>query len=552
MPGTAGEHDTLVGVPALSVPSAPPREFDTTRLGGHGGHGGLPPGPEPQRASASGTLLGIPPVTPIAPAAATRPSSTPAPIEAEAPPARTPQERARAVPDAQPNVSAGHAPVETTSDPQTSSGRAPASTAWTAHHPTAPSSQGAETPPPDPTFTTRRRIRGARSGWVLIGLSVLLLLGLGLFSLLAPVSPPMLVTLETRHRAEALRIQCADCPDGTELAFRDQRRFTDDGVATFPLEKPLPIGISKLPLTIDRPNWGRDETLSFELPVYFRITPDLSDIATNSGPTWSIEAVPGAIVRIGAEAHRLSQSAYRYTLPELEEGPRAEPTMGRRTLAYEVELPGRAPQTGTSSVTFPVVPLVLDTPGARTITDQDQLELTGATSPGARVSVGSRVTVADVSGRFRIELPLAAAPPAPASSSPAQQWEVVATLANHGGRRVQLTTTRVTHLALEALRWPRFQDAAGLVGLDAGARVALRGIVTQVHAEGSARQALFQAIDCSTPPCVVRLDHRGPHPLRAGAALRVYGRTTGVKELPDEGTGPLPEVATEFVLDRLR
>lgn len=154
--------------------------------------------------------------------------------------------------------------------------------------------------------------------------------------------------------------------------------------------------------------------LPFRTEVLVDVTPDATQV-----PAVDVLTPPGAQVRIegvrieGVQldlpespgAAQATRTRHHLELPEEAVGEAADVEVTGRSVSIEVELPSGETASTELTVSLPVSPLQLTTPGPRWVLDPGLLLVRGTTSPGARVQAGDSRVRADDQGNFLLPVP---------------------------------------------------------------------------------------------------------------------------------------------------
>jgi len=155
------------------------------------------------------------------------------------------------------------------------------------------------------------------------------------------------------------------------------------------------------------------DTLQTGLPLTISSPSDGADISGNS-VTVTGKTSPGAVVTIGDElATADAQGKFSITI-NLNEGPNAIDVIAadNNGATGEVLLMVNASQTSAAEVpsTQNTLPLQVTSPADGTMLNTTTVTVQGQTNPGATVTVNDETDVADSSGNFSIDVPLAGGP----------------------------------------------------------------------------------------------------------------------------------------------
>jgi hypothetical protein len=364
-------------------------------------------------------------------------------------------------------------------------------------------------------------------------------------------APP--VTAQPRSAADGhdvLHLTCdpKSCKDGTVVSLASARAVFAAGEADLPLAEPLRIGENALPLVIDRPGMGRDETLKLVVPVAYRVR---ADVSTMNGPrpciTIRVEARPGTDVRIDGKPVSLDASgAGAYAVDEslATEGPADESRVVSVDLPYVVVQKGGVTEKGTASARVAVAPLRVDAPGIRAVVDESAALVAGRAAKGSTVTVdGSPVTIGP-DGAFEATIPLGALGD--------HSVEVRGGTAALMPRTVHVLITRVASLTDAAKQFeqqhPLGYDAVmgDIVG-KTGQPVVVTGEVLDARSSGHRTLVLVDdKRGCAKGPCLARVVLGRDMPLAHGDVVSAYGLVARAFSAPNGQT--VPEVEAQFVM----
>jgi len=435
------------------------------------------PQPTPAQSGKNRTMLGMP-MVPGAGAGAAPTMETPAQVAATQPPSQAAREapaQAAAETPAQAPASTEPAPV---SKPSPTTNRtmlgmvAPPEVQQAAQEVTAPPGGGA--PPP----TTNRTMLGvavappaaqqpqaqpqapqaqptfdddwgspaptktkSRTPWF-VGAVVLLLLGGGgiAAALLLGGGPDVRASVVHGEGGEQLQVDVPGAPAGTKVRFDGVEQTLEAGRAVFPLQSnDLQLGDNEFVVDVVSAE-GKTEQATLILSVPYRVRADLSGLDSDP-PALRIvvDAHPGAEVTLDEQP--LALDATGHGTLDLPLDPSGDAPVFERTVQYRVVTADGEISTGEVPTRIPYATLQIDRPGARSLTDHEQLSVVGAAHAEARVTIdGSPVTLTD-QGTFATEIDV------PMGES---QIEVVAHQPGRVPRSRTLNVRRVEDLAAEA------------------------------------------------------------------------------------------------------
>lgn len=382
--------------------------------------------------------------------------------------------------------------------------------------------------------------------------------GLGLLAVASVVVVVMRspATLSARVRItpdghQAIDIDCASCPDGTKVAVGDSVAVVTSHVAQIPLVAPLALGENQLKVTVDRPATGRDETVGIPVQVRFRLRPDLS-MVTADKPTLhvAVEAVKGTEITLDGQAVKLEDGPRAHAIDVSADctGSSDEPTTLRRQVAYSVKLPGGTRDEGTVDFAVGIVPLRIDAPGPRVVTESDTFVLAGHTMKGAEVLVAGRPIQVNPDGAFAQRMSV--------SSIGATNIEVRAKMLNMAPRIVPIAVQRVEHLEDAAKDFQKekpvgYTTVALASPVDAGRPVIVAGQVSEVKAQN--HQTIYvidvptkEGCPTSNQTCRVRLVQGAAPAAKVGDSISAYGLIG--RPSPTPAGAAMPEILVAFML----
>jgi hypothetical protein len=399
----------------------------------------------------------------------------------------------------------------------------------------------------------------SRKALVVVGAAGVLAVGAVLFAVLWPSAPPL--TVRARADAEGregIEVTCASCPDGTTVSVGQAPVAMARHVAQVPLATPLSVGENRLTITIDRPGNGRDETVGVDVPLGYRIRPDLETLQ-GERPAIQIvvEAQPGTSVTLAGKPVALAAGRAVETVDVTEgvTGVADEVATLSRQVPYSVTPKDGAPEQGMVNVSVSVVPLHLDAPGPTAVTDGKTFVLAGRSLKGAEVLAAGRPIQVKPDGTFAQVMNV--------SSVGATQIEVRARMANMAPRITRIDVRRVDSLETAAREFAAkaplgWADVAPSPAAVAGKPVLLGGEVAEVRRQSHQTVMLLdvapsfgcKAQGAGPDACRVRLVQGADNPAKQGDTIRVYGHVARAYAVP--GRADIPEVWVDFTLKGLR
>jgi hypothetical protein len=348
--------------------------------------------------------------------------------------------------------------------------------------------------------------------------------------------------------AERLELRCESCPDGTTVSLSGKAATFRARSATLGLTQPLGVGQNRLELGLRSPK-GKSETVELVVPVDYRIQGDLGGLGEEVPKLRVlVEATPDTAVVVNGQP--------------VSRGPNGKGTAGidvsaaltgmaasterlERKIPFVVTPRRGEPRSGEIALGIGIVPLVVEAPNERVVTDAGDFMLAGRTAPGAAVSVAGRPIAVDATGRFAQLMNV--------SSVGTATILVRAALAQHAPRLVPIEVRRVESLRQEALRIQSgaTRSYAALMANPESKRgwvVELEGDVIESRITDFTTVLLVDAVrDCPARPCLARLVYATRYAADKGQRLTAYGRLSGMVEGPRTGTR-IPEVRADFLL----
>jgi hypothetical protein len=348
------------------------------------------------------------------------------------------------------------------------------------------------------------------------------------------------------------------CKDGTTAELGGARSTFVSGATDLPLAQPLHVGTNALALHVDRPGIGRDEVISLNVPIAYRVR---ADVTTMNDPHPSIvihvEALPGSEVRIAEKPVTLDdKGTATYALDEsaATEGPADESRAISVDVPYTVTAAShgaeavRREETGTVSARASVAPLRVDAPGGRAVVDTDHVLVAGRAAKGATVTVDGAATAVGTDGTFEATLPL--------PTLGERSIEVRSATTALSARTVRVSVKRVAHLSDEARAFEQqpsigYDAAMSNLAASTGKSIILDGDVIEPRASWHRTLLLMDDTrGCAKGPCLARVIVGQDLTVARGERLRAYGRIARAFAIP--GGQSVPEVEADFVLPTKR
>jgi hypothetical protein len=364
-------------------------------------------------------------------------------------------------------------------------------------------------------------------------------------------SPPITALPRvTPEGSDVLHLGCAptSCADGTVAEIDGTSATFTAGAADLPLAQPLHVGTNALSLHLDRPGMGRDEVVSLQVPVAYRVW---ADVAPMSGPRPNVlvhvQALAGSDVRVADKPVALDATgAGNYAIDEsaATDGPADESRPVSVDVPYTVAAPGKGPESGTVSARVSVAPLRVDAPGAREVVEVDHALLAGRAAKGATVTVDGAPAIVAADGTFEKTVALSA----PGEIS----VEVRSGTGALTPRTVHVTLKRVPSLAEEGKAFEKqatlgYDAALANLAGSTGQAIVIDGEVAEPRSSG--HRTLMLVDDrrgCAKGPCLVRVIIGQDLVVARGDRLRAYGRVARAFTTPTGQT--VPEIEADFVV----
>ncbi len=364
------------------------------------------------------------------------------------------------------------------------------------------------------------------------------------------------LTAEPRSSPEgkdALHLRCdpSSCKDGTVVTVDGARAVFAAGEADLALSQPLHIGDNPLTLAIDRPGYGRDESVKLVVPLPYRVWADVTPMSTaHPAIVVRVQAIAGSEVTIDGKRLALdADGAGAYAIDETAEteGPADESRVLSATVPYVIVTGSGAAQRsdkGSVSARVPVSPLRVDAPRGRVVVATDQIAIAGRAPRGASVTIDGATAPAGPDGTFDAMLPL------PAVGE--HRVVVRAGTAALAPRTVYVAVKRVASLidearAFEAQKTTGYDVAMSNLAASVGQPIVVEGEV--VESRGPV-MLVDDRRGCAKGPCATRVVLSQDATVARGAIVRAYGRIARPFTTPTGRT--VPEVEADFVLQSKR
>lgn len=381
---------------------------------------------------------------------------------------------------------------------------------------------------PKPQLSTPAASEGGtaqrRLAWVFgIAAAVMVLVGAGAAYLWWTAAHLTVQVTSNESGAEQLSLSCSNCPDGTVASIETSSAQFKNAKATIDLKRRLTIGVNRLSLNVKRPNRATSETVSVTVPIEFRVTTSLAELASDP-PTISVqlESTPKTQFVIDGRSHTVGPDgklAVPIDVSKSLTGSASAVVPFEQRLAYEILRDG-ATTKGTLVVRTGVTALEVFTPGASHITQNATFTVTGRTSPRAKLTANGHPLSVSQDGTFRQEMALSA----PGST----KLVVRAQEPQLAPRIIEITLERVTNLKQRAdeLAQPLSSDFDAVFATASekpDTLVALRGEVVASETANALTRIVATA-SCKQAPCLFSVRYGGPLSLTVGRRILAIGR----------------------------
>lgn len=395
----------------------------------------------------------------------------------------------------------------------------------------------------------RKRLRKAAP--YIAGGFVLLAGGIFIISFLGSSSPISARARVASDGHETIEVSCPTCPDGTKVVLGEATATISAHVAQIPLVAPLALGENRLKISVDRPGKGRDETVGVAVQVGYRLRPDLSMLNADK-PTLhiAIEALDGTEISLDGQPVKLDggPKAHAIDVSAACTGSSDEPATLRRSVAYVAKSRDGTRSEGTVEVTVGIVPLRIDAPGPRVVTESDTFVLSGHTIKGAEVLVAGRPIQVSPEGAFAQRMSV--------SSIGATNIEVRAKIPGMAPRIVPIAVQRVEKLEQAAKDFQKekpvgYTTVALASSNDVGRSVIVTGQVAEVRVQNHQTIVLLdvpaqEGCTRSNDACRVRLIQGASSNAKVGDSLTAYGQIG--RPASGAGGAVVPEIQVAFTL----
>lgn len=556
-PTSAQAGATLEGIAAPVVPAAPPAAGNArarTMLG-----------------MAAPMFAAVPPSTaaptaqptaqPIAPPIA-QPPAAPAPVEpvaqppaVAAAPAQAPSKRAAALGPSNRTMLGVAAPARAGAAAPAAFGGAPEPM------PPPPAAPQVALPTASSTSTgdlsiaglpsPRRRARGWFFALLFVGVMLVgSVIVAAAYYRMTRARTDVVASVGTSPAGEVLHVAVSGAPDGTHVRFSGADLPLGAGGADFPLAaEALHVGDNAIAVDVVFAD-GSSETHQVTLTVEYRIRADLASIgATPPAITVVIDAVPGSTVVLDAQPFALDAAGHGTRVCPIDGlTPAADGTI-EHVAHYVITPPAPAvPATGALTTRAPVVTLHIDRPADGAVTDRATVDIAGAVSPGATVTVEGGAATVTAEGRFTATVPLATDGDNEIHLSASAPGRVVSSRTIH--------VRRVPDLAREAAAFPidrslTYARIAAAPATFQGQHVAIEGRVYNVDLQDGHGVLQLLARDCpSGERCPLWVTYSAVTEVTVESWVRVVGSVAGEQQFRSQAgeVRTVPRVEATFVL----
>jgi hypothetical protein len=359
---------------------------------------------------------------------------------------------------------------------------------------------------------------------VILGILATVLLGVIASALFWWKSLHLTVTVTTSETsAEQLQIVCSACQEGTTLLLDGRSAIFHEGQATLQLQKRLAIGLNRLALEVKRPNRTRSEIVNAIVPVEFRVTSDLSELAKDPPQLLVVvEAVPQTHIQIEDRTFTVGADGklrIPFDVTTQLTGPSSAVGRFEKKLDYRVTQRDGTVVTGSIVAKSPITPLELVSPGLAFITPKATFTLSGRTSPKAKLTANNHPLVVNSDGAFLQDMAL--------SAPGATRLRVFAHEEGLAPRFVEIALERVVNDRQRAEEMSRnlernYDSIVQALATKPGSLVALSGEVVAEETVGPTTRLVIQS-NCGKPPCLTSVKYGAPLAIKRGQRIRAIG-----------------------------
>jgi hypothetical protein len=347
---------------------------------------------------------------------------------------------------------------------------------------------------------------------------------------------------------DSLELTCSACEDGTVAWLGSLSATFQASRAQLSLPEPLKVGDNPFSFLLKLPK-GKEHTVDLVVPVDYRIQGDLTGLSEES-PKLKVDAqaLQGTVVVVSGQPVTLDamgKGAVSIDVSPALTGEASNIARLERKIPYTVTPPEREPIQGEVSLGIGIVPLVVEAPGPRIVTEKRDFMLAGYTQKGARLQVAGRTIPVDASGHFAQLMSVSAV------------GETTITLrasaAQLAPRLFPIRVRRVASLREEAQK-SRSRFVRSYRTLSSGSEgkrglpVELSGEVLEGRTTGHTTVLLVDIVqDCPARPCLARLVYADRYTADKNQRITAYGQLLGTVEGPRSGSR-IPEARVDFIL----
>lgn len=347
---------------------------------------------------------------------------------------------------------------------------------------------------------------------------------------------------------EGLRFEAPAAPAGSKIRFGGQEKSLEAGRATFLLAADsVRAGENVVMFDLLSPD-GTTHSDTITLSVDFRIRVDTAPLQT-AEPAIDVlvNALPGAAVTLDGKPLTLDaqgRGVRRYPIDPARANANG---IVEHVVRYRVQ-----PASGEATVDelrtkIPIASMQIDRPGLEAVTDKTSIEIAGAVSSYAQVSVDSQ-PVAVQAGRFlhRLSLPQVGA----------YRPKVIAQEKGKAPRAITLNIRRVADLKKEAVNFKAdpsltYARIAQNPAIYSGQKIALEGRVFNVNVQNG--QSVLQVLVRECPSgtrCSVWVTYPFATDAVVDSWVRILGSIEGQQQFRSENNRvvTVPKITATYVL----
>lgn len=347
---------------------------------------------------------------------------------------------------------------------------------------------------------------------------------------------------------EAMQFEVAGAVAGAKIRFGGQERVLEAGRVVFPLAKDsLRVGDNVVLVDLLEPD-GEVTPERITLAVDFRIRSDTSPLTTDPAAIdVVVSALPGTKVTLDGEALELDAAGKGVKRYPIEVATQANAGVIDHSVKYRVQPPTGEATVGELVTKIPLATLQIDRPGITVVTDKAEVEIAGAVSPAAKLTVdGASVPVN--AGRFLYRMAL----PEAKEYAP----RVVASEPGKAPYGVSLQIRRVADLAQEALSFVvdpslTYARISQNTSIYKGQKAAFEGRVYNVTVQGGRSVIQMLARDCPEGArCSLWVTYPAATDATVNSWIRVLGTLDGEQQFRSESNEvkTVPKVEATFIL----